>query len=205
MNTSEQNYKLIRKTAMKLFREQGFDNVTVKDICEAAGVPRRSYYSLFQNKDELILSYFKMDQNLLADVDTFTSLLMQKDAYSKLIGLVRTYLELSEQNGRHFMSQLFRIGTQSEESALLDIAVSMKDMSTQLIKECQEDGSILNQTAPDLLWESLTTFMIGISYIWCSGEEFPLIETAMSRFEDLVVTKPELRQYHNEDLYLKKD
>jgi AcrR family transcriptional regulator len=206
MNTSEQNYQLIRKTAMELFREKGFDEVTVKDICDAAGVPRRSYYSLFQNKDELILSYFDLNQELYSGSGILNELLLLNDPYSKLLALVRFYITLLEKNGRHFLSQIYRIGVQNGETTLFDIAAAgMKDLSSQLIGECQKDGSIRNMTSPDLLWESLTTFLIGIAYVWCCKEPFPLEETAMSRFEDIVDAKPELRQYHNDTLYLLKE
>ncbi len=202
MNTSEQNYKLIRKTAMELFQEKGFDNVTVKDICDAAGVPRRSYYSHFKNKDELILSFFDLNSDLFSDVESFKDLLVLNDSYSKLLGIVKNYLELLEKNGRNFLSQIFRIGTQADDIVLFQMASGVKDLSVQLIAECQKDGSILNQSAPEVLWESLTSYLIGICYIWCCSEPFPLVETALSRFEVLAETKTELRRYHSDNIYL---
>ncbi len=198
MNTSEQNYKMIRKTAMKLFQEKGFDNVSVKDICDVSGVPRRSFYTLFKNKDELILSYFHFSDELINDVDSFHELLMLNDPYSKLIAIVRVYLNLLEKNGPYFLSQIYRIGTQGNETALFGIADGLKEISCKIIEECQKNGSILNQTEPELLWESLASFLIGICYIWCCGEPFPLEENALSRFEVLANTKPELRQYHSD-------
>lgn len=202
MNTSEQNYKLIRKTAMELFQEKGFDQVTVKDICDASGVPRRSFYSLFSNKDELILSYFKLDQKLLADVDSFRDLLMKTDSYDKLIGIIQIYLQLLEKNGPVFLSQIFRISIQNEKSPLFDMASGVKELSCQLIEQCQKEGSILNQAAPEFLWESVVTHFVGICYIWCSGVTFPLTETAISRFEDLVNTDKVRRQEYIDSLIL---
>lgn len=40
--------------AMKLFREKGYDAVTVEDICDAAGVSRSSYYFHFDAKEALL-------------------------------------------------------------------------------------------------------------------------------------------------------
>lgn len=202
MNSSEYNYKMIRKTAMKLFREKGFENVTVKDICEVSGVPRRSFYTLFSSKDELIMSFYDLNQELLADVDVYSEVLMLNDPYSKLIALVRIQLELLLNNGRHYLSQLYRIGLQNEGSALAKMAVGQKSLASQLIAECQSEGLIRNRTDPVLLWESLTIFMIGICYLWCCEESFPLLETAISRFEDIVDAKPELRHYNNKDIFL---
>lgn len=40
--------------AIRLFRDRGFDNVTVEEICAAAGVSRSSYYFHFDNKDSVL-------------------------------------------------------------------------------------------------------------------------------------------------------
>jgi AcrR family transcriptional regulator len=40
--------------SVRLFRERGFDGVTVEEICVAAGVSRSSFYFHFANKDALL-------------------------------------------------------------------------------------------------------------------------------------------------------
>jgi AcrR family transcriptional regulator len=43
---------------IQLFLEHGFDNVTVEDICAAAGLSRRSFFRYFSAKEEIVMSVF---------------------------------------------------------------------------------------------------------------------------------------------------
>ena len=44
----------IWNAAIDLFTKQGFDETTVDDIAEAAGVSRRSFFRYFASKDDLM-------------------------------------------------------------------------------------------------------------------------------------------------------
>lgn len=49
-----QNRQLILDEASRLFRERGFDTVTVADVMKAAGQTHGGFYGHFKSKDELI-------------------------------------------------------------------------------------------------------------------------------------------------------
>ncbi|MCH0558435.1 TetR/AcrR family transcriptional regulator [Streptomyces sp. MUM 16J] len=46
----------LRKAALELFREHGYDNVTVTHIAERAGITRRSYFRYFSDKREVLFA-----------------------------------------------------------------------------------------------------------------------------------------------------
>lgn len=56
----------IADIAVRLFSEGGFDETTMEDVAEAAGVSRRTVYRHFPSKDELV---FENPQNWLAHFD----------------------------------------------------------------------------------------------------------------------------------------
>lgn len=50
----EENKQTILAAAGRLFRERGFDAVTVTDIMKSAGLTHGGFYGYFKSKDELI-------------------------------------------------------------------------------------------------------------------------------------------------------
>lgn len=47
----------VRSIAIELFADRGFDDVTVDDIAEAAGISARTFFRYFATKDEVVLAY----------------------------------------------------------------------------------------------------------------------------------------------------
>lgn len=50
----------LRCAFISLLQEQGFDAVTINDLCATAGINRTTFYNHFKDKDQL-LSYFEQD------------------------------------------------------------------------------------------------------------------------------------------------
>ena len=47
----------IEEVALELFRTRGFDQVTVEDVCAAAGVAPATFYRYFGTKEEVVFAY----------------------------------------------------------------------------------------------------------------------------------------------------
>ena len=53
----EQRRTRIEQVALELFRTRGFDQVTVEDVCAAAGVAPATFYRYFGTKEEVVFAY----------------------------------------------------------------------------------------------------------------------------------------------------
>ncbi len=55
--------ELIYGTAVALFREQGFDETTMRDIASAAGISLGSAYHYYRSKDEIVFDFYQRSQD----------------------------------------------------------------------------------------------------------------------------------------------
>lgn len=53
---AEERREQLIDTALRLFARQGFDNTSIKDLAEAAGVAQGLFYHYFRNKEELLFA-----------------------------------------------------------------------------------------------------------------------------------------------------
>jgi len=54
------------QAAIALFSEKGFDATSVKDITDAAGVPKSLFYHYFKSREELFVDIIKASSNNIA-------------------------------------------------------------------------------------------------------------------------------------------
>jgi TetR/AcrR family transcriptional repressor of nem operon len=60
-------HERILKEASRLFRERGFENVTVGEVMKAAGLTHGAFYAHFDSKQELLVAAVAYGQRLSAD------------------------------------------------------------------------------------------------------------------------------------------
>ena len=65
---SEHKKKYIVETARKVFMENGFKKVTMKDIVEACDISRGGLYLYFENTSQIFLEVLKLESEETDDV-----------------------------------------------------------------------------------------------------------------------------------------
>ena len=76
---SEETRTRILEAALKLFRERGFENTTMRDIAKEAGMALGAAYYYFDSKDALVLGFYERSQTELTP--------LREKALSKTTGL----------------------------------------------------------------------------------------------------------------------
>ena len=105
-NKGEQTRELILKTALELFREQGFDTATMQEIAMRAGVAKGAAYYYFPSKDAIVQAYYEVvqaEQERICD-EVYAN---HRDLKTRLNVAMQSKLDLAE-NDRKLLGVIFR-------------------------------------------------------------------------------------------------
>lgn len=164
---ADRTRRLILETALRLFRERGFDGTTMRAIAEEAGMSLGSTYYYFASKDHLIQPYYGRShaEHLIA---CESALRDATDLKERLRGVLRTKIETSQPYHR-FAGQLFKTAADpaSPLSPFSPESMPVRQEATELMALVVEgsDAKIsagLSEELPNLLW----LYLMGIILFW---------------------------------------
>ena len=156
----------IQETALDLFDREGFENVSVEEIAQAAGCSVGNIYHYFKSKDELAIqltqhvdeAYQVLEQAYLADTD--------RSGREKLLDFVGRSLEISV--GDEVLYKAFIHGLRYPEQGALqrnEHRIYYRVLA-ELVELCRRDGFINAQYDGDMVVEYLVTLHRGTLLEW---------------------------------------
>ena len=169
----------IQETALDLFDREGFENVSVEEIAQAAGCSVGNIYHYFQSKDELAIqltqhvdeAYQVLEQAYLADTD--------RSGREKLLDFVGRSLEISV--GDEVLYKAFIHGLRYPEQGVLNRLLG------ELVDLCRREGSIRQELTTAEVVEELVTLHRGMLFEWRIYEGgFPLAQRGRRMAEHLL-------------------
>ncbi len=133
----EKTHQMILESALKTFKEIGFRNASIRNICRDAGVTNGAFYAHFESKDDL-----------------FAALVSEK-----LSVFNETYQEMSEINIQSVddIIRMFDMSYSSIET-LIHYVYSERDVFTLILKS--SDGTSYEHFISDLINEECKNTMI---------------------------------------------
>ena len=156
----------IQSTALSLFNQEGFENVSVEEIAQAVGCSVGNIYHYFKSKDELAIqvtqmvdqAYTELEEAYLADKTT--------SGRDKLLDFVGMSLEISARD--EVLYKAFIHGLRYPEQGVLqksDKRVYYRVLR-ELVDQCQQEGSIHPSRDPDEVVEDLVVLHRGTLFEW---------------------------------------
>jgi len=103
---AEDTRRRIYESALKLFREKGFEQTTMRDIAAKAGVALGAAYYYFSSKEAIVLAFYQEMQESSHD-SILEALSQHKKLKDRIRTVVENRLELLAPN-RKFCDALFR-------------------------------------------------------------------------------------------------
>lgn len=99
---SKETKERIFQAAKEIIQKEGYENLSIKNICESAGVSNGSFYHHFKTKDDL-LSYY------IEDLPTINPDLLElpkstADAKEAIVGVYLNYVDYCKELGVEFIA-----------------------------------------------------------------------------------------------------
>lgn len=183
--------KIITDTAFALFKEKGYEHVSIREICEAANVPRTSFYTCFSDKaDILVHSLAGVKSNFLSMMPQFID---APNDLERIWFLSDSFLQLAVGYGPELCKAIFMLELNGE-CDLFDILSDFNDWLAQLLANCQKSGIVGVKGDPHELIPIQLNLAKAVWLDWVrSGGAFPLQETVRHDIEIFLDVKSEYR------------
>ncbi len=164
---SEETCLRILDSALELFRQEGYDNATMRDIAKKAGVAPGAAYYYYRSKDAIVMDFYRRS---CADMQPKIELVLERatSLEKRLCELIRVKLGCFEPN-RNVLRALLRSGADpkhplspfsSETKEIRDIDIAwfariLVDCGTRIPRD-------LEPHLPGVLW----LFQMGVIFFW---------------------------------------
>ena len=174
----------IIETAIGLYKERGYENVSVKDICNRCKLTRGAFYYHFKSKDEILDNYFLSSDNLA--INEILPLISAKKYIEQFYYFFDMYLERTFIAGHDIFGQIIKRNIDKSGKIFSPKDINMRKVYSSLIEKAQNAGEILNRTPPDLLVDTIVYIADGIALVWCSQNgDFDYVEENKKILDEL--------------------
>lgn len=172
---SKDTKERIRECAIELFKENGFENVTVVQICEAAGITKRTFYYHYNSKDELlygITGYLGVKAESLLD-----SLAAQQTNVGMLWTLMSVYGINSADYGPNIIRQIYVHMVQGKANEKFPYTMYLYNTVVKTIDNAQRAGEISNPLPPEDIAFALYHGFRSVTITWAAEDgSFDLVK-----------------------------
>lgn len=171
-------------TAIGLFFEKGYDNVTIDEICHTLGMTKGTFYAHFNSKYDIVVERVLMlDEHYR--LDFVPQIAKLESPRERLLTFIRMALKHTNELGKESIRSVYRlqIGSDPKLAAILTDKRALYTILQQLVFTAQQSGEIRNDLPSKRITQVIMHNLRGILYNWgLVSSNFDLEEAA----EDLI-------------------
>lgn len=160
--------KRLIECARKLFKEKGYNSVTVDDIIKEANSSKGGFYTHFKTKEELIINMLPLVE------DAYLAFLNMGIKTENSIEKISLFIQhafkiIEEEIGLAFISAIYssHIKDSTKNRFLIAPDRAYNQLLKKLIEEGQEKKEIRRELTPEYTAAILTSCIRGVVYDWC--------------------------------------
>ncbi len=194
--------KKIKQIAVELFQANGFEDVTINQICEKSGVNKHTFYYYFKSKDELLKDYYHFPYEM--ETEYFVEILNAPNFLEQLWISYKPFINYIKGSGKEIARQMFiknithdvgtfRGGHKHQHAHL--------ELQKGIIEKGQAAGEMRNMSDPENLCMIVHQMFMSTLFLWCMTRgDFDIVRFLRTDIETIVDAPNELRQYPEQKL-----
>lgn len=166
----------ILETALPMVREKGFNNVSVDEICSAAGIAKGTFYHHFERKEGIF-----GDTGIMMNDEEVDNLLNDKQmsTYEKICILMNSYVQLAEDQGLDITRAIMR--SFLEGSGIYHEGTLGREVLRCVVEEGATRHEFKSNLDNEQVIDLVQAFSAGLIVFWCSNDgNYDLVEKANS-------------------------
>lgn len=161
---SKETKERIFQAAKRILQKNGYESLSIKNICEEAGVSNGSFYHHFKTKDDL-LSYYIEDQ------PSMNSALLEppkntEEAKEAIVGVYLNYVKYCEELGVDFIAGYYTPRNQALNPTIrTERPYPIVTVQNYLEKAVEANAIRLNLSIPEIVTD-IRMLVIGNVFEW---------------------------------------
>ena len=181
----------IMAAAVELFREQGYDKVSVNAICQRAYVAHSTFYYMFSGKEDVLLN---MLRDVTEDEPVLTEALMfAKNDFERMWTIGCRYLDICLKLGPEITASVYELELHGT-FPLYQTLHSSDEWFLKFTENSKEQGLIRSSLPSEFLAPFILDSVSRVVYEWCvSKGSFPLLQRSRMYVETICDAAPEIR------------
>jgi AcrR family transcriptional regulator len=171
----------IYEAATRLMRQNGFDNMTIEQISDAAAVSVGAFYHYFESKNDILNEIFKRADNHFSE--KVVGQLAGDTTAEKIVAFFIQYARFNMDLGVDHVSALYKTQSRFFISKNRPMFTALRDIIAGALGKNE-----LNSTmGPEEITELLFATARGLTYSWCLHHGGFALEEKMERYMALNV------------------
>ncbi|HCA33548.1 MAG TPA: hypothetical protein DEP00_00065 [Lachnospiraceae bacterium] len=153
----------IRTAALDLFRKEGYDQVTVDQLCKVLGITKPTFYKYVPGKEALLTSFYDALCNQIAghfvDIYKLTSC---RDQFHKIYDLI---IDGSYQLGPQLIGKMLSLNLVNDQHSF-ELREPIANMILAIIEKGQQNGEFTSKLTAADLFDAVNFDFLGMEYKW---------------------------------------
>ncbi|MCI6060048.1 MAG: TetR/AcrR family transcriptional regulator [Dorea sp.] len=164
LKSKETKAKIFR-AAKHILQKKGYEQLSIKNICEEAGVSNGSFYHHFKTKDDLLSYYIEEQPSINPDFLDLPS--NSAEAKEAIVRVYLNYVHYCEELGVEFMSNYYTPKNQSLNPLIRTERPYPIVTVQNYLEKAIRAGVITPRLALDDITTDIRMIVIGNVFEWC--------------------------------------